>query len=628
MRVHLILSFLFILTINSHAIDGTDSSIDIQASDLAADILSDSHRPIHAIISMDISASMYGTEYSKSSAIEIIKSFINKNNRTHKIGYVGWRQYPVKYSNLSSNYEYLINNISQLDFKGNTCFREGLSKSIELLENASTPQSRNIIIIISDGMENCNRTEVGNLTCDRIRDIIPDNTEVYTIQTTDTKNKSELLSCLNLNSKKYSNNDTNIGSQKGVSTQKEIPADISSRNPFSLTAIGKAIKFQDTATKVNVTKIVEQGDYNGPRIRIRIEAPDGPNVSNALVMALDSSGSLGTGGNPLYSRNLREAMNPALEEIGTKLQNSTIAIQSWDSDVDFTYGFSPISTAIGDIKKGEYFVSNPFYMTLFNVDLPIHASSDPYPVKHYHCDEQEATDFDTGLSAAVHLFEGAFPYRNGEEANTATKTIIFITARSEFMPFTQDYINEAKKKENNITIYTVGIGVKDGSEMQKNLTDISIQTGGTYHYSSGSSTWTSKAILDEISSIIEEIRAKKLMDNITVVDTIYPYLDVINSTIKVTKNGRNLNYSSIQPVRNLDGTTTLEIKLKEILARGENIEVSIDTKMNLSLPIDVSESRRNLYWNIDKSSRISSVTYHWHTDNWYEIHLPENSMSF
>jgi hypothetical protein len=630
------LLFLMILFINISL--GLELDAANQTNDIAIK-LARLDKPLHIVIGMDSSASMQGSEEAKSAAKEILDSIENRKNKEDRIGFISWKHFPAYSSkNLSTNFKNINNIISSIDFDGNTCFKLGLNESIKLLKaDDLTPSTFNILVLISDGVDNCN-TSIGNLLCNQTETMDFANIYIYTIQIGDSKNKTSLLRCLTKEIPSI------IPTVEYPKTFVGVTETIHEENTseFSLSAHGRAIKYQEQTSKVNITKIIEKGN-NGPKIKIRIEAPDA-NVSDALVLAIDSSGSFGVGGHPDYGKNLREAINPSLDHIKETLPNSTIAILSWDDKIDFAYdnlsnsdpknaSFVPIAKAIDDIKNNEVFVANPLRHEInvlnHKFELPILASSDPYPDYHYNCSEFDPTVFDVGLQGSLELFESQFKKMKIDERDTVLKSIIFITGRSEFTPFSAPLIERAKK--DNCSIYAIGIGVIEKTLMEKNLKLAADQTNGTYYYSSGGSGWTSNDISNAISKVADNIRQKPLLDNITLVETIYPYLKVDTSSIKATKDGVGLKYNLIKSPPNSDGTTTLIIELKpnENLTRNSAIEISMDTELDLSLPVDVNQSRRNISWDINEDTRYSSLSYRWiKPEQKIEVMLPENSLDF
>jgi hypothetical protein len=608
-----------------------DSQNNIYLEDLINEIGEDQDKPINAVIAIDKSSSI-DDGLAKSVAYTIIETIKALNNSENKIGYVGWNHEAENYKELTNNYTEIIDDISLIRFGGNTCLEKGINRSVSLI-GVPNMDKRNMIIILSDGDENCNLTGLGVFNCTRIKQILPAYIDIRAIQIGTPIGNNEIISCLNKQTSNVNENDIISG------ITEDIPFAQNINNYFNVKAIGSRTKYQETRTKVNISKIIDQGLYGGPRIKIRIETPDGPNVQNSLVLALDSSGSLGNGGNPSYGENLRKAIMPTLENIKTQLPKSNVSIISWDDNIDFsysplTYGSAktanlvPIGKAIEDIRRDKVFVDYP--ISIFGYELPILLS---YPINYYKCTEYEATDFTVGLNGAIDILNKAHPKQNNDENNTDLNSIIFIAARSEFIPFSKDttLIEEAKK--NNYHIYTLGIGAINKSFMEDELFYAASQTGGKYHYSSGSDSWSKKAIVDEVNSIVEEIRDMTLLNNVELVDTVYPYLDIIVPSIKATvTRGKESKTLKITPniVRNVDGTTTVVLNIKENLSRNTALEISMDTKFNLSMPVDVTNERRNLYWNwnINRDTRPSTITYKWHNNRLYRMNLPENSITF
>lgn len=595
--------------------------------------------PLHVVIAIDSSGSMNGSDTAKSAALTIINSIYNRKNDKDMLGYVSWKHYPAEYSkNISHDYmnDYgdISNKILSIKFDGNTCFKAGLNESLNLLKNNTSNSALEILILISDGIDNCNRS-MGNLTCDQVKNIDLSKTYIYTIQIGDKEEKAELLKCLTRELPQLWTlpmNPSRIAVGNTIKLQEDEGPE------FSLNARGKVIKYQEQNTNVIVTKIVENGN-KGPRIKIRLEAPDA-NVSDSLVMAIDSSGSFGEGGNPDYGKNLRHAIVPSLEEISATLPNSTVSILSWDEDIDFAYSdlanrdpkrarLVPIKQAIQEIGDNSVFVAKPFYKSFFGFELPILAVDKPYPNSPYYTSEFEPTIFDTGLEGSLDVFSSQFPKKNADEKDTILKSILFITGRSEFTKFSPSLIERARSQ--NCTIYPIGIGVIEGTEMEKNLKLAAAATEGKYYYSSGGSDWTKDNVIDVISEVAKDIRNNPLLDDITLVETVYPYLKIDTSTIKVTKDSLKLGYSLIPQPPNQDGTTTIVIQLNsnENLTRNSVIEISMDAELDLSLPVEVNQSRRNVCWNIDQDTRISSISYRWiKPEQRFEVLLPENSINF
>jgi hypothetical protein len=632
-EIKLFISFIGVLLIIISTNQAAGSADNTSINNLINELSSNSNISIRAIIALDSSTSI-NSEDATSAAHQIIKAVAKLNNSENEIGYVSWNHGCENYNAPGNDFNKTLENISKTGFGGNTCLEKGLNKSISLL-GEPVINKKSMIIIISDGNENCNLSDISNLTCSRAKQIIPDNVDVRIIPIGKSKNKNNIISCFNVPSDPDPINITD-GIVKEIQTNERF------QNTFSISARGSSTKYQEQRTKVNITKIVEQGSSGGPKIRIRIETPDGPNVPNSIVLALDSSGSLGIGGNPSYGENLRTAINPVMKEIKEKLPKSNISVLSWDGDIDFAFwpignndpkiaDFKMIDNAIDEIRKNRVFEDYPIDIAGFEFQNPL--SHDLYPSGYYNCSEEDPTDFTVGLQGAIDVLNKSHSRPPINENDTDLCSIIFVTARSEFIPFSKNpkLIEEANNSEYHI--YTLGIGVMNKSHMEKDLIYAAKQTGGKYHYSSGSYKWSKNAIIDEVTNIVNEIRDMTLVNNIVLVDTVYPYFDIITPTIKATMTrGNNVTKLAIHPiiVHNRDDTTTIELNLKENLSRNTILEISMDTKLNLSLPVDVTKEKRNIYrnWEIDHVTKPSTITYGWHTGRSYRMYLPENSITF
>jgi hypothetical protein len=133
-----------------------------------------------------------------------------------------------------------------------------------------------------------------------------------------------------------------------------------------------------------------------------------------------------------------------------------------------------------------------------------------------------------------------------------------------------------------------------------------------------------------MSKVAEDIRNNPLLDNITLMETVYPYLVINYSTIKVIRDNLGVSYKIIRLPSNPDGTKTFIIQLRpgENLTRNSYIEISMDAELDLSLPVEVNQSRSNIGWSIDKNTRSSSISYRWiKPEQKFETQLPENSIS-
>jgi hypothetical protein len=252
-----------------------------------------------------------------------------------------------------------------------------------------------------------------------------------------------------------------------------------------------------------------------------------------------------------------------------------------------------------------------------------------YPDEYYYCNETELTNLNVGLECARDILSNSI---QGNLDGTL-KLILFVVARSEYTPCNEDLISRAKRE--NCNIHTVGLGVIDESELNKELIKIAGDkynlTGDKlkYHYSAGSSIWNNAAVSDAIDAALGQYYKENLSNNIVVVDTFYPYLQYVNGTINATINGAKCAKTE-RYTKNQDETTMLEIALdKELCMKpGDIIEIVFDTSLNLSLPIDVVGPGRVDDYFINYSTSTSYIGYKWlGNDRLYKIPLPECVLS-
>lgn len=624
---------LFFGSICGNAANNNESPL-IKAKSIAENLIN-LNTPLHIVLAIDSSASMNASADAKTAAIEFLKIVKNRINNSIKVGYVSWKHYPASYSkDLSSNYHELYDNISNIDFTGNTCLMVGLNKSLDLLNEAKSTEGKDIIVIISDGEENCNTSR--NFTCEDLSSINLQGVQIYTIQTGNLEKKNPLLECL-----KNADFPTPL---RNVVTEWSNTTD----DPFYVRAQGRNIAIRELSTNMTITKRIIKGNL-GPRILLRISAPNITEVKSGMVIALDSSGSLGTGGRPEYGRYIREVMPKILDKIEEKMPNNRISIVSWDNDIDFTYRpltkdknatpeLVPISLAKKEIAEDEVFMKKSPYDKLFGLinisrwiddisPLSLFVSKKDYPENYYYFDEYEGTNLSLALERPIRTLDKAYSFFSQNRTDASRKVILLMTGRSEFSPCDPRLINDAQRK--NYGIFAIGLGVIDGSKMHKELINMTAnQKNETrYYYSPGSVDWTGQVADKEIDKIIYEIATSEIANNFTLVDTIYPYLRVNPNSITTTENGQKINISSSN-ITNSDGTTTLKLGFNRSIKPEDIIEISIDTEFNLSLPVDVTESRTSKAFVINNQTMPSSLSYIWQSNGKkYTLPLPENSIS-
>jgi len=652
----LLIIYLLIIIADGNSIDEQPISGPESRANNLAEIFSSLNNTANIVLAIDSSASMDdGFQSAKEVALEFLEALGNNQDRNLKVGYVSWRHAPVSSSpNLSSKFSGLPEEIRKIDFTGNTCLRMGINRSLDLLRNETPNSGYNIIVIISDGEENCN---TGNLTCSEFAKIFPDDVYVYTIQTRTSERGSTLLKCME--------RPIDIDPLNGISTKDQIPIPQLKVNPiladhrskedlkanFDFEIQSFNISRRDADTNITISKSIVSGEF-GPKVKLKLTAPGIKDIKSGVVISVDSSGSMGLGGNPRYGEHIRNSMPKILDAIEEYMPNSNISIISWDNDTDFAYGplsggngiaaMVPISRAKEEIADNDVFTCKcPYDKFLYSI--PANGLPDSsllrifdflftkklQPTNHYYCYENESTNLSIGLESAIKALDNSSFIQDRNRLDATRKLIILIVGRSEFSNCDDDLIKEAKRKYYDIN--TVGIGVVDGSMMEKELIKIA---GGerNYNYSTGSSGWTSEAVDQVIKDALYEFSRSNITNDLTVVETLYPYLRLNNDSIKVSINNVELSKDLInrEIQVNSDNTTTLRIALNRNIniKPSDVIEIFFDTYLDLSMPLGMSSSRTQKKYTINMSSPTSGVSYYWLANGQsYTIPLPENSLN-
>jgi hypothetical protein len=614
--------------------DLANTSPDVVARSLAENLI-DLNRSLHIVMAIDDSASMNRVKNTKQVAFEFLDAIQNNNNYNNnnnniQVGYVVWSNNSVA---RSDNLSYYTENINKelndtIRLRGNTCFKIALDESVKLLRKEEKSGVFNVIVIMSDGIENCNNGT--NLDCQKfyemknLQDIY-----IYPIQISESGDENSLLSCLTrpilFNSTPGLPGSSNI-IQSGNDGNIHKNALINNLINFQLVA--SEIARKDINTNMTVTKSIKSGAF-GPRISIELAAPSVKSLKTSVVIALDSSGSLGKGGRTEYGDNIRESMPIILESIEAKMPFSNVSVVSWDDDIDFAYGnlnnsdplkalLMPITIARKEISDNEIFIRNS---TLDQFPFN-YIYSRGYPTKYYYCNETESTNLSKGLDSSAVILKKSIQGR----FDATRKLIILVAGRSEFIPCNKNII--AATKEDHFNVHTVGVGVIEESEMQKEL----IRIAGTkekYHYSPGSSFFNHAAVSSAVDGALEQFYKENISNNLKLVETLYPYLRLDEKSLQATNNGEKLdkNDTKFTLNNNSDGTTTFEIEFRNNLTMKpeDKIIVSFDTYLDLSLPVDYTERRTPKQYLIGQNTSKSYVSYTWLDNNEiYNIDLPQS----
>lgn len=609
-----------------------------------AEYLSTLNKSVNIVLAIDKSFSMKNETYNGTQLADQFLGIIkNKIDGQIKIGYIIWSNITLSKSDkLYSASDNILLDFNKIDPWGNTCLKVALDDSIKLLNNDPNKDAIKVIIIISDGVENCNLKD-GNFNCTRYKekngnqDIL-----IYSIQIKD-GNEIPLLNCL----KKPSERSNFINNQSKNHSVPKITKNFNETIEKTILMTKSNDVFRrDLNTNMTVTKSVSKGFY-GPHITIRLAAPNVEALKTNIVIALDSSGSMGRGGSNEYGNSIRDAMPAILRKIYDVNRGSNVSILSWDDNIDFSYSpliyegvlnnntsktsLVPISTAIREINSMHIFKNNTENETILQKTADF-LFGKSYPNDYYHCDETELTDLNQGLEGAREILNNTAQNR----LDGTLKLILLIVGRSEYIPCKTETIYKAKQE--NCNIHTIGLGVSDKSKLKEDLIKIAGDKKALngdrdkYHYSTGSHTWSEASVEDAINASLGKYFTENLTDELIVVDTLYSYLEPINGTINTYTYFDNKEKYRIESkkelIENEDESTTLRIVFNKgfHMKPGQTVEISFDTSLNLSLPVDLTISNKDNKYisNIMPNTSPSYISYKWlGNERIYKVYLPE-----
>lgn len=375
--------------------------------------------------------------------------------------------------------------------------------------------------------------------------------------------------------------------------------------------------------RVNKEVLPDAPCPNNPMLRITLETPERP-CNADILFVIDKSGSMrdddvGTGQKNFEV--MKSALNGMLQSASSmpELRNARIAIVSWDDwedtdDADRRTTLEPQWLPLGDPR--------------------ITATIGQYGEDT--CRETDLTVYETGLQKAIRLMYSRILSQANDPLSCDTRRfIIFITSWSEFKGITPSSVlytipgnsTLIRGGFEGIFPFYIGPDLKEDYPMEsKNLTAIA-------QYGDPLQRWKSEPQRPEPQSL----DAQKLIDtllkrmdgcgqgpwvtNVTLTETLYPYL----------------RYSGADPLPsavtyNRDGSTTLRWNVGT-LNSSERWSVTIDTSIQMKLPVDVTQDRSGFGGNISSSTPYSRVDFDWPAlscaaplRRHYELPLAEGSM--
>lgn len=290
----------------------------------------------------------------------------------------------------------------------------------------------------------------------------------------------------------------------------------------------------------------------GTKITYKIKTPNIIDVD--FVLALDSSGNFGMGGDEDREKAVIYAVPRFLEELDNLYpdKNIKVSVISWDDNIDFAYaGFEN---------------TDPFKASL----VPIHKAS--YDVRnlsnYYICDENEYSNLSIPISASLDIFKNNPPAKY----KRTLRFIILVTGKGIFKNCSDELTRELYS--NGYELYVIGLDILNpDSKIFEQLRTL----GGIGNYHSLLSIGDD--LEETLRRIFTEIRINDPMSpvlgDVTITQTLDGYLDPIS--VKV--NGTEIGFNKII---NSDGTKIIKIRLPKGLIENSDTNVIIDTKININ----------------------------------------------
>lgn len=331
-----------------------------------------------------------------------------------------------------------------------------------------------------------------------------------------------------------------------------------------------------------------------PRLRITLDTPE-RSCNADVLFVIDKSGSMrdrDSSGRANFEI-MQDALYDMLDAASTtpELRNARIAIVSWD-----------------DLNVTDY------YDTITTLDPQWLAIGDPrivQTIQQYNedtCKETDLTFYEAGLQKAMRIMHSRIISQADDPLSCDTRRfIVFITCRSEFKGIPTSSVLYTIPRNSTLIrggfegIFPFYIGTDmNGYPLElESLTKIA-QLGDPLQR--GTAAPESLTAVNLLSTVLERMSGcaqGQWVTNVTLTETLYPYL----------------RYTGADPVpsavtHNRDGSTTLRWEIGTMNS-GERWSATIDTSMQMKLPVDVTERRSGFGGNISSSTPYSRVDFDW-----------------
>lgn len=375
----------------------------------------------------------------------------------------------------------------------------------------------------------------------------------------------------------------------------------SSEGYLYLKVTGNQLIYNDTNTKVNVTKSVAG---TGSKLRFRYDIQT-PRVDDFhFVLALDSSASLGYGGDPDQAKAIIYAVPKFIDNTIEKYKdkNISMSIVSWNDNIDFAYGdfdnknpknakLDSIITVSKDLKSKNVFGE---------------VDSENY---YYNVKETKKTDISKALEASLDIFKNNPPvnYRN------TSRFIILVVGNSEYLDFNNSLIRAAQ--DMGCSIYIIGLGFTKRTNLMRLLENISgypnernrlqaLQPNGEY---------LKDDLFNALTSALRNATSETVAENVTIIEPLFGYLNPIDEvSVKVLKLPK-LAYT-MRPVITRDDvnkTVLLNFHLPSGLKQDNITRIEFNSDLVLrDLPVSLGDSEPMKFGSVGNNMK-PYLSYKW-----------------
>ena len=380
--------------------------------------------------------------------------------------------------------------------------------------------------------------------------------------------------------------------------------------------------------RVIVTKGIvqpaEEGDWCQD-IVICVKTPK-VDFKQVAVFALDSSG----------SAKQIEYSDPMLKGIGSSVvRHPFMEYARVDWDTNQSRNFDPITTPIspdphlsgidysGRFRPGSSWPNER--IELLTSPIPGWAATPQFaePLSSF---EEEGTTYYLGLKEALDKIIAKKARSSTFIKNTTAWQVVFVAGKSEYNPSEALHYLAEYARRYGIDISVIGIDISLGDETTNLEAQDLVQMAGLDRFDLNlgvpATTSVIQAKTDNIlKSHLDKLNSTPIIENIEINETIYRYLDPVNST-------PDWSHKTLNP----DGTTTLYYRLGDLLQDSMTC-ITIHTRMNFTdLPVDVSgrrQARKEVDYRAFDTTPISMVTYETKLadDPTGDIWLPEGNLS-